>query len=280
MVHISTIAVHGTFLGRNGNEPGDDPLQSAYAAAKLASEHDVLHECSRNGTEAVILRLGHLYGPYAAGWTAGQYKLVQERRLIRVEGWRNPSNTLFVDNAVAAIFAAITASAGAGRTFYITDYPNQTWHQFYEPLFRLAGRQPEELPDWTYEQFASIFRLYTRSPVTQALQLSQQLAARMADREFLKSARHDPRFTRFFETLQSWSPPMLFDALTNTAKRRAPQVTSSDDIASVFTYLCSYASSARIPVIDAVEALEYRPEESSDLRAESTMAWLRFVNNP
>jgi len=279
LVHISTLAVHGVYLGREGEPLREDPFRSAYAVAKLESERDVIEECAKNGVEAVILRMGHIYGPYALGWTAGQYDLVASNKLVRVEEWRNPSNTVFVDNAVDAIFAAMTAPNVAGKTFYITDVPNHSWSDFYKPLFDVAGCDESALEDLSYDEFAAIFSDYTRSPLKQGMEIAGRLGRQAFGRETLKDIKNNPKYTRFFDTLQTIVPQSMFSALTNTLKNRAPAAAGGGgDVASIFSYLCSYASSAKLPVEDAVRELGYKAPYSGREAADATAAWLRFVD--
>ncbi len=281
LVHISTLAVHGVYLGRDGEPLREDPFRSGYAVAKIESEREVIEECSRNGVEAVILRMGHIFGPYALGWTAGQYELVRAKKLLRVEAWQNPSNTVFVDNAVEAIFSAITAADVAGRTFYITNYPNMPWRDFYAPLFDVAHREIEELPNLSLDEFNAIFRDFTRSPLMQGAKIAAELGRQMFSREVLKDIKNNPKYARFFDAMQSMLPASAFRVFTDTVKNRAaPPSNGAGDVSSIFSYLCSYASSAELPVRESVQALGYTSPHSKQDAANATAAWLRFVNIP
>ncbi|MEK7530023.1 MAG: Gfo/Idh/MocA family oxidoreductase, partial [Patescibacteria group bacterium] len=152
-VHISTIAVHGMFLGRTEDVLRLDPQRTTYAIAKHTSEQDVLRVARAKKLSVIILRMGHIYGPYSTGWSLGQQALVRTDELTRVEEWRNPSNTVFVDNAIDAIESALVAPTSPDEPLYVTDVPNQNWQTFYAPLFALEGKKITDVPNVSFETF-------------------------------------------------------------------------------------------------------------------------------
>jgi predicted dehydrogenase/nucleoside-diphosphate-sugar epimerase len=282
LVHISTLAVHGIYLGRRGEQLRDDPFRSTYSVAKSESEQDVLDECRRNGVGAVILRMGHIYGPYSVGWTAAALDMAKTGGLVSVERWANPSNTVFVDNAVEAILTAMTTPGVNGSTFYITDVPNQSWRQFYEPLFEFAGASIDAVPDLSFDEFRAVFDQFSRGAASQIASIGTTLIRKAISADSLKSIKRDLRFRRAFDVLETVVPSKTLSKLQDRIKKqRAPAAATSAtgiDYGPLFPLLCSFASSIELPVSDSVERLQYQPAANRDQAVQATREWLRFID--
>ncbi|MBI4433257.1 Gfo/Idh/MocA family oxidoreductase [Candidatus Uhrbacteria bacterium] len=281
-VQISTIAIHGNFLGREGSELRRDPERSTYAVAKYAAEQDVLRACRRNGVDAVVLRLGHIYGPYALGWTVGQRDLVRSGTLPRVEGWRNPSNTVFIDNVVDAIVAAIEHSDPLrGAVFYVTDVPNKSWREFYEPFFAQEGRTWNALLDLSYPEVERLRREKQRNLAVQFAGCARALLGPVFGKQHLRELRERRAYQRLFITAESIIPEQAFRSFKAWLRRPAGGVGSGYpgqvldgllfDLASV------YASSVRVPVEETVTRLGYRPSYDWEVAQRITMQWLQSL---
>ncbi len=117
-VHISTIAVHSYCPSSLVSE--NSPLQKtgdAYCDAKIAAEEAV----RSIRPDAVVLRMGNIYGPFSAPWTVRPLNHLREGRICLVDGGEHPSNMVYVDNAVDTILRALLADKARGETLFVVD---------------------------------------------------------------------------------------------------------------------------------------------------------------
>lgn len=278
LVHISTLAVHGMFLGRRGDKLGIDPVKSTYAIAKYLSDQDVKDECKKNGVEAVILRMGHIYGPYSAGWTASQRDLVKTGALMSIDKWQNPSNTVFVDNAINAIMTAMNQSGVNNEIFYITDWPNKSWAEFYEPLFRHEGRSMAEVPDMQCEDFLRILAGYRKNFFAQSLNLTSSVINYTISKEHLKSIKTNPKYQKVFDLIETIVPANIFESVKTHIKGRSSCSNDTADVSSLLDVFCAYASSIELPVENSVNKLGYKPHIDKTVAAAMTAEWLKLID--
>lgn len=134
VVHLSTIAVHGTNPDGAITEqtpvaptPGDD-----YSESKVRAEAAVLAAAGA-GLTAVVLRPGAVYGPYGKTFVTRPLQYLKRGALCLAGAEDAPSNTVYVDNLVHAIVRGLVAPAGAvgGQVFTIGDGDGLTWGEFY-----------------------------------------------------------------------------------------------------------------------------------------------------
>lgn len=277
LIHISTIAVHGVFLGRKPDRLQPDPNKSTYSLAKYYSELDVLKQCRHSGLPSVILRMGHIYGPYSAGWSAGQRDLVRSGNLISVENWQNPSNTVFVDNAVDAIAAAMECPTPTGQIYYVTDWPNKSWRQFYEPLFDLEGKDIEDVRNIDFVDFEKCLRGNRKNIFYQMLDFSAELLKPSFSKQHIKMLKAKRKFQRLFDLIETVLPTGLIERIKSSLGK-SPVVsgqTSIDDL--IFDMVCCYASSIELPIEKTIKQLGYQPGVDPDKAAELTTDWLKYI---
>ncbi|MCS6771589.1 MAG: NAD-dependent epimerase/dehydratase family protein [Kiritimatiellae bacterium] len=148
-IHISTIAVFSytpppkvteeTPMIRSG-----DP----YCDAKIDAELEV----RKTLPDAVILRLGNVYGPFSAPWTVRPLTHIREGKVTLVDNGEADANAVYVDNAVSAIIAAFEAPSATGECFFVTDEP-LSWREWYGKYAEWLGLP---LRSATREQIRSI----------------------------------------------------------------------------------------------------------------------------
>lgn len=277
LVHISTLAVHGLFLGRKGDKLVFDPVKSTYASAKYLSDQDVQDECKKNGVDSVILRMGHIYGPYSAGWTAYQRDLVNKGGLISIDKWQNPSNTVFIDNAINAIVTAMNHSGVNHEIFYITDWPNKSWAEFYESLFKYEGRNIAEVPDMKYDDFTRLLMEYRKSIFAQSLDLTSNMVSYTMSKEHLKSIKANPKYQKIFDVIETIVPAKVFESIKSHIKGKSSGSGDIANVSSLIDFLCCYASSIVLPVEVAVNKLGYQPHIDKKTAATMTAQWLKLI---
>lgn len=280
-VHISTIAIHGIFLGREKDKLVPDPERSTYAVAKEKSEQAIIRVGQTTTLDTVILRMGHIFGPYSMGWTVGQRDLVRNNSMVRVDAWKNPSNTVFVDNAIDAIIAAINQkNLLRGSIFYVTDLPNKSWAEFYAPLFADEKKSMTHLPNVSYADFSPI--IFDKKPIVmQAINLIKAYISPLLNKEHLRALKQDHAHQdvlRYFETI---APVSFFRFIKRVAQDRVP-TRGTDKLHKYFSgplYDLGrvYASSIHIPTEDAVTTLGYSPSMSWEQSQKIITHWLSSI---
>ena len=277
MVHISSIGIHGIFLGRRPDKLVLDPARSTYSVVKYLSEKDALNICGRNGVGCVVLRMGNIYGPHGV-WTAFQREMVKSGKLVSVDKWKNPSNTVFIDNAVSAIIAAMENSNADQHTFYITDWPNRTWADFYSPLFKLEQTNMGNVRDMDYEEFKAILGKFRKNLFSQFLNLSLEMLKYPMGKEHLLSIKTNPGYRRLFEIAEGILPSAFFDKIKEAVKNKNSSLYNKKVTnAAVFDLLCCYASNVELPIRDSLEGLGYSPVVRKDAADKLTAEWLKYI---
>jgi nucleoside-diphosphate-sugar epimerase len=120
-VYLSSGAVYSPPCPPGGycadRTPAAPASYNPYGRAKLAAEQAVCESCAAWGMEFVVLRLGFLYGPGNDALHRTLARRLVRRKVRLIGGGENPLATLHIDDAVAAILAAATHPAAAGRTY-------------------------------------------------------------------------------------------------------------------------------------------------------------------
>jgi nucleoside-diphosphate-sugar epimerase len=137
-VHLSTISVYGNPLeGIITEETPPLPVKDSYAETKLAIEQRLREPAAIE--DAVILRLGCVYGPGGGWWTDGLLNLMRQGRLIQVDGGRGIANLIHVLDIAALIPTLLSSNAAVG-VFNLTDGRPVTWSRYFAELEKLLGR--------------------------------------------------------------------------------------------------------------------------------------------
>ncbi|MDR1757093.1 MAG: NAD-dependent epimerase/dehydratase family protein [Culturomica sp.] len=142
---------------------------SVHAATRLQEEKDLFRTCAAAGVEAVVLRVGMVYGKGilmidAAEWFGRHY-------LLGV--WKKPTciHLISKDDFLAATTAALYRENISG-IYHIGDEGVQTLQEFLDKIARYKQyHKPWRMPDWMITTAARGFELFsllfhTRSPLT------------------------------------------------------------------------------------------------------------------
>jgi nucleoside-diphosphate-sugar epimerase len=142
-VHMSSIAAFGLVPGMILDEstalrpaPGDD-----YAEAKAEAERIVLRAAER-GLAAVVLRPTRIFGPFARDHVVEPLEKLRAGRLaIDRRAVHSPSQTVFVDDVVAAVERALAAPSETvtGRAFVIGAGDDVSCDAFYRFFADASG---------------------------------------------------------------------------------------------------------------------------------------------
>jgi nucleoside-diphosphate-sugar epimerase len=125
-----------------------DPLNPrySYGGSKIAGELIVLNAARRNGFEFTILRYHNVYGP-AMGWDHVIPQFIRRLELgeeFTIQGDGSQTRSFcYVDDAVAATAAAVTAPGAANRIVNVGNPEETTIRELAALLARIAGKRVE-----------------------------------------------------------------------------------------------------------------------------------------
>lgn len=135
LVYLSSAAVHAGSgaLVITEKTPPPRPSLTAYGEAKLAAETELL-ELGRAGPVGVaVLRPGIIVGP-RSDWVANPARQLLAGAALLVEGGPGYCHTVYVDNLLDAVLAAVTSDRAAGEIFFVSDAETLTWSEYYHQL--------------------------------------------------------------------------------------------------------------------------------------------------
>lgn len=144
LVHLGSLTVLG--LPRCGMVVDEatptavDP-RDAYTASKLSAETTVRAAHVAGGLETVVVRSGVIWGPGEATILPRIVDLMRRGRMIYPGGGGNHLGMTFVDNLVAGVLLAASAS-DPGRVYHITDGEDVTSRELLDALAGQLGLPP------------------------------------------------------------------------------------------------------------------------------------------
>lgn len=155
VVYLSSASVHGQNIPAGTTE--ESPLHTrhalAYSNAKVRAERAFFRHARRFGLRAVALRPGIVYGPRSR-WIADTADDLRAGTAWLHDGGRAICNTLCVDNLVHAIRLALENETpppplpgNAGEAYFVCDAETLTWANFFSPMARALGIEPDAIPD-------------------------------------------------------------------------------------------------------------------------------------
>jgi len=138
LVHVSSITVYGSAIGKcNETTLPVDPI-GKYAAAHIAAETG-----ARGFSQAVILRPGCEYGPGCEAWSGRVAAWLAHRRIGDLgAGGDGCCNLVFIEDLVRAVLAARRAPAAAGRAFNIAMAGPPSWNEYLIAYAIALGATP------------------------------------------------------------------------------------------------------------------------------------------
>lgn len=138
VVHVSTMAVYGSAVGRVDEGAALRGDHGAYAAAKVEAER-----CAAGWDDVVTLRPGCVYGPGSAQWSERIARLLQARRVGDLGAAGDGAcNLVHVDDVVAAVLLALRRPRIAGHAFNLGLPQAPTWNEYFVAFGRALGAVP------------------------------------------------------------------------------------------------------------------------------------------
>ena len=145
IVHLSSLAVYGDRVGDADEASAPGTGLSPYGAAKAAAER-----LMQGNTNAVVLRLGIVYGPQSSQWSGRIAQLLHAHRLGDLGGGGDGyANLTYVADAVQAVLRSLQRPVG-GHVFNISMRNPPTWNHYFPryaialgavPVTRISGRR-------------------------------------------------------------------------------------------------------------------------------------------
>ncbi|MBN1243372.1 MAG: NAD-dependent epimerase/dehydratase family protein [Spirochaetales bacterium] len=148
-VLVGSIAVHGFGDHEGSDETGPyyRPLRHAYARSKLEAERVVL-ALDRPGFGTTCVRLGWVFGPGDEGSTYRMLDAARAGRFGWIGGGCNRTSMIHVDDACAALSAALESPHAGGRAFDAVGDETMAWRELAALVYEAAGAdgRPRRLP--------------------------------------------------------------------------------------------------------------------------------------
>ena len=142
-VHASSAAVHGFGRHRDTTEEGPFyPPVNPYQRSKLAAERSVREIMP----DAVVLRLGNVYGPDDTNSFYRVLRAIDRGELPAfVDAGKHLTCPVYVDDVVRAFELALEVEAAAGAVMLVTGGERVRWRQILQHAAALLNRDP---PRW------------------------------------------------------------------------------------------------------------------------------------
>lgn len=157
IVYPSSIAVYGSNASGTIYEDRARIGSDDYAESKIQAEELLLQEVKRRSIEAVILRLGQVYGSGARGWRTGFLR----RPAVIGEG-RGILNLSYVSNTVDAFELALTKEGINGEVFNIAD-GGFSWKELMGLYKEMTGKNIWSIPPWMFNGMLFLWERLARS---------------------------------------------------------------------------------------------------------------------
>jgi nucleoside-diphosphate-sugar epimerase len=147
LIYLSSESVHGQSPapGTTEESPLNDQQPIAYNNAKIRAERALRQARSRGKVELVILRPGIVLGPRSF-WVGSFADAVLAGEAFIIGHGQGICNSIYVDNLVDGIFAALTAQGADGEAFFLGDKEQVTWADVYRPITEALGFDFNRLP--------------------------------------------------------------------------------------------------------------------------------------
>lgn len=258
VVYLSSASVHGQNIAQGTNE--NSPLHTShslpYNNAKVKAERSFLAEAKRHAVFAYALRPGVVYGPRSR-WIADLARELRDGRAWLFQQGRGICNSIYVDNLVAAVSAALTAPDGAGEAFLVGDAETVTWADFYKAVCHGIGIPPETIRE--VESFPE-FNRSLKERVDDVVAKPWMQAVLPAVPFRLKRATKS--------LLASFTPPAAIEAWSLPAQP-GPAITEE----MALLQQCRW----KIPHDKATRLLGYQPAVPFNEAMRRSTAWLKFA---
>lgn len=135
VVYVSSASVHGQAppSGTDENSPLTTEHAMEYNNAKVRAERLFFKECNRHKLTGFALRPGIVFGPRSR-WISDLAQDMREHRAWLLNDGAAICNSIYVDNLVHAVAAALAAPREAGGPYLVGDAEPVTWADFYKAV--------------------------------------------------------------------------------------------------------------------------------------------------
>jgi nucleoside-diphosphate-sugar epimerase len=146
VVFTSTIAVYQAGHGAAITEDSPVHGSTVYAETKLRAERDVLAARTADGAPlGTVLRLAAVYGPGVKGNYQKMVTALDRGWFVPIGAGANHRALIYVDDAAAAVVAALVHPAAAGKVYNISDGVGHTLADIIGAICAALGRVPPRL---------------------------------------------------------------------------------------------------------------------------------------
>jgi nucleoside-diphosphate-sugar epimerase len=142
VIHLSSIAVYGNASGVLSEETELAKSGSAYALAKVETEH-LCREYNNRGLRTVVLRPTIVYGPYSTLWTTNiALRLLTGRWGNLGSAGEGTCNLVYVLDVAHAIQRALLTEDAAGKAFNVNGPESISWNEYFNNFNQMLGLPP------------------------------------------------------------------------------------------------------------------------------------------
>jgi len=137
IVHVSSIAVHGTDIGGRADE--NAPMRrepNPYSQSKVAGERLIMRLIRDEGARVTIVRPGWIYGPRDHASFARFCRLVERGQMIMIGPGTNHLPLVYVSDVAQGILRAGAAPGADGRSYLLVSDQPVTQRQFLTAIAR------------------------------------------------------------------------------------------------------------------------------------------------
>jgi nucleoside-diphosphate-sugar epimerase len=260
IVYLSSSAVHGLAPDPATTEetPLSDQQPFSYNNAKVRAEKLWGRLRSTGKTEIVGLRPSIVFGPRSR-WCSDLAKEVLAGTAYLLRDGQGICNTIYIDNLLQAISLAAQTVDVDGHYFLVRDQEKITWSDFYQPILKACGADPDEI----HHVEAPIFRKSWKNRIASLrsspfLRVAKPLAPRVAIRVG-KAALH---------ALPTPEEPSPWPGTGNLHPRVSAEIAALQQ--------CQWV----MPFTKAKKMLGYKPQISFAEGMERSIGWLKFAGYP
>ena len=125
LLHLSSVAVYGEICRRPKLSFQKPEPDTVYGAQKLRTEHLISSIAAQYRKQVLILRLGHVYGPFMS-WSSGWVDMLINGAIGNRQ-WNVPSNAIHIRQICESIASAIESRTTG--TWNLVGSPNATWDE-------------------------------------------------------------------------------------------------------------------------------------------------------
>ena len=272
-VHLSSIAVYG-------QDPAPDTVTESAAFApgnnrygELKRRQDEVVGALRGaGIPYFILCPGNISGPYSP-FMLGLAERLARGPLPLVDGGRNPSNLIHIDNLVEAILVAADSDVGADQRYFVNETEPVAWRRVFDDLASALGIVPAYV-DVSRDQVVPLL-----DPAEPRVGFGAAVRIGMSG-EVRTTLSRIPLFRslndlamRVFSSLPAQTQVLVRERASWPIRVAKPSAGPSLDDRYVKVQARRYFHSPR----KLQETLNWRPPVNYEQGMQTTVAWLRFA---